>query len=165
MVGKSTIKLVVVIALTAILTLGAAAAALSFVPGDFLAPGQVRITEVSATSVKNTTSSSFVTIPGLATNVTVPPGKTADLVIQFSGEVNSPDALATQALVDSTVALPGATQIYYGAGVNLGASAHGFNYYLNGVGSGVHRIAIQWHGLGGQQFISMRSMIVIANIH
>ena len=161
---KTTLKLVTVIALTAVLTLGIAAIAFGFMPGDFQPKGQVRITEVSATNANNTTSTSFVNIPNLSTTVTVPAGKVADLVIQFSGMVNSPDAVSSRALVDTTVALPGPTQLYYGQGVNLGASSLGFNYYLNGVGPGVHRIAIQWSGLGGQQFISYRSMIVIANI-
>lgn len=161
---KSMLKLAVVIAITAVITSAATVFAVGAIPADFLPKGEVRVLEVSAANAKNTTSTSFVNVPGLSANVIVPSGKVADLIIEFSGMVNSPDALSTRALVDSTVALPGPTQVYYGQGINLGASTHGFNYYLNGVNPGVHRVVIQWSGLGGQQFISYRSMIVIANL-
>jgi hypothetical protein len=104
-------------------------------------------------------------VPGLDTTVTVPTGKVADFVIQFSGVVNSPDYLYTRARVNSTNALPGDTQIFAKpTSSQVGASAHSFNYYLFALPAGNHRIRIQWKGNGGQQFMSDRSMIVIANV-
>lgn len=164
MFTKFPIKLAAIIALTAILTIGVATAAFGFAPADFQPKGAMYVTAVSATNAINTSSTSYVDVPGLSTRVTIPAGKVGDLVIQLSAEVNSPDGLYARARVDGSNATPGQAQLYNGINVNKGSSTHGFNYYMFNVGAGLHEIKIQWKGLGGSQFMSNRSMVVFANI-
>lgn len=162
MFQKPIVRLTAIIALTVVLTLGIAAVAFSFVPSDLQPKGAMRMAVASASNVINTTSTSFVEVPSLSTNILVPDGKVADVVIEFSGQVNSPDALYVRALVDTTQASPGPVQVFYNTGG--GATTQGFNFYRLGVPSGSHRISIQWRGLGGQQYMRYRSMIVLVNI-
>jgi hypothetical protein len=72
-----------------------------------------------------------------------------------------------RAVVDGGAAAPAETQLQYRIGQNLGADSHSFTFYKKGVGSGVHTVAIQWHGLTtcDHQFMAARSMVVTANIH
>ena len=118
--------------------------------------GTVRVGAVSAFNAINTTSTSFVDVPGLTNTFTIASGKKGDLVIQFSGEVNSPSALSVRALVDGSAADPNnagfGPQIFWGVGG--GATTQGFNFYKFGVGSGSHTVKMQWDGLSGSQFMS-----------
>lgn len=165
MFQKQTIKLGAVALTAVLLTLGVAAVAFGYLPDAFQPKGAMYVAAVSGADAINTTSTSFVDVPALDTTVTVPTGKVADFVIQFSGVVNSPDYMYTRARVDNSNAQPGDTQIFSKpTSSTVGASAHAFNYYLFGVAAGTHRIRIQWKGNGGQQFMSDRSMIVIANV-
>lgn len=164
MFTKPTVKFTAVAALVAFLTLGIAAVAFGYLPSDWQPKGTVRLTAVSAANAINTSSTSYVDTPNLSTRVSVPDGKVADIVIQLSAEVNSPDGVYARARVDNTTAFPGAVQLYNGINQNTGSSTHGFNYYVFGVGPGLHEVKIQWKGLGGQEFMSNRSMVVVASI-
>jgi hypothetical protein len=114
-----------------------------------------------------TNSTSFVEIPGLANTIKIGTGKTAELIINFSGEVNSCDVMYVQAVVDGVPASPSSTQLIYRAGQNTGADSTAFTFFYKGLGAGTHRVAMQWHGLSAcnQQFMDSRSMVVTANIH
>ena len=129
--------------------------------------GSLRVGAVSATDAINTTSTTFVDVPGLSMTAKIPAGKKGDVIIQFSGEVNSPSATYVRAMVDSTIADPNnagaGVQIFWGVGG--GATAQGFNFYDFGVGPGTHTVKMQWEGLSGSQFMSNRSMVVFVNIH
>lgn len=162
MFQKPTLRIIGIVAITTLVTFSAAAVAFGYVTSGFQPKGTMRVAAVSATNAINTTVTSFTDVPNLNTTVIVPDGKVADIVIEFSGVVNSPDALYVRAMVDSNVASPGPVQAFYGVGG--GATTQGFNFYRFTVPAGSHRIAIQWDGLGGQQFMSYRSMVVFANI-
>lgn len=130
--------------------------------GPLVAPkGQVRFAYASATNPINTTATSFVDLPNLAATVTVPKGKVADVLILFSGEMNSPSALYIQAVIDAFATTPGPVQAFWGVGG--GATAQGFNFY-GVIGEGTHTIKMQWRGLSGQQFMSVRSMTILLNL-
>lgn len=163
MQSKSFKKLVMVVVVAAMLTLGVGAVAFGYGAADFQPQGNMVVTAVSAKNSINTVSNSFVTVPALDTTVVVPTNKVADIVIQFSGVVNSADYLYTQARIDGVAINPGPTQLFDGTD-NTGAYAHGFNYYKFNVGPGRHRIDIQWKGLGGNQFMAERSMVIFASI-
>jgi hypothetical protein len=130
-----------------------------------LPSGQARFAYASANNPINTTATfttGFVDVPNLATSITVPAGQVADVLILFSGEMNSPSALYVQAVVDGQVAQPGLVQAFWDqAG---GATTQGFNFRGSVLGAGTHTIKMQWAGLSGQQFMSARSMTVILNL-
>ena len=163
---KHWIAVAVAAMLLATFAAGYIASAADFGPGKLQPAGSVRVAAVSAFDAINTTSTSFVDLPGLATGIKVPAGKLADVIIQFSGSMNSPSALYVRALVDTAVANPNnlgnGPQMFWGVGG--GATAQAFNFYTFGVGPGSHIVKMQWEGLSGQQFMSYRSMIVMVNI-
>ncbi len=147
--------------------LGYAASAAQLLPLGLQPSGTVRVGAVSAFNAINTSSTSFVDLPGLATSFSIPTGKHGDVIIQFSGEVNSPSALYVRTVVDGSVADPNnagnGPQVFWG--VNGGATTQGFNFYKFGLVAGSHTVKLQWRGLSGSQFMSYRSMIVLVNIH
>jgi hypothetical protein len=144
------------------------AAAASIAP-EFVGAGSTRYAMVARGPLDTTTtqSSTFVNITGLSVVIGIPSGKTAELIINFSGEVNSCDVMYVRAVVDGAAAGPSETQLQYRIGQNLGADSHSFTFYKKGVGAGSHTVAMQWHGLTtcDHQFMAARSMIVTANIH
>ena len=147
--------------------LGYVASAAQILPLGLQPAGTVRVGAVSAFDPINTSSTSFVDLPGLTNSFSIPAGKHGDLIIQFSGEVNSPSALYVRALVDGSVADPNnagnGPQVFWGLGG--GATTQGFNFYKFAVAAGAHTVKMQWAGLSGSQFMSYRSMIVVVNIH
>lgn len=135
-------------------------------PASFVSAGTTRYAMVSRGPLQTatTSSSTYVDIPGMATTISVPANKTAELIITFSGMVNTCDAMYVRAVVDGSAALPSETQFQWN--FKGGADSHAFTFYTT-VKAGSHRVKIQWHGLStcAQQFIASRSMIVTANIH
>ena len=112
-----------------------------------------------------TTSSIFVDITGLSVIIGIPSGKHAELIVTFSGEVNTCDAMYVRATVDGAAAAPAYTQLQWAFGG--GADSHSFTFFKKDVGPGSHTVAMQWRGLStcDHQFMDARSMIVTANIH
>jgi hypothetical protein len=151
----------------AVFSLGYVASAANIGPLGLQPSGTVRVGAVSAFNAINTSSTTFVDVPGLSTTFSIPSGKKGDVIIQFSGEVNSPSAMNVRALVDVSAADPNnagnGPQIFWG--VSGGATTQGFNFYKFGVGSGSHIVKMQWDGDSGSQFMIFRSMIVFVNIH
>ena len=147
--------------------LGYVASAAQILPLGLQPAGSVRVGAVSAFNAINTSSTSFVDLPGLATTFTIPAGKHGDVIIQFSGEVNSPSALYVRTVVDSSIADPNnagnGPQVFWAT--SGGATTQGFNFYKFGLAAGSHTVKMQWEGLSGSQFMSYRSMIVLVNIH
>ncbi len=159
---KWMLALTMVSALIAMISMTIAAVALA-APDTLQPAGKMRVAMQSGSNAVNMTSTSYQNIPNLATNVTVPGGKVADLVIQFCGVMNSPDALYVRAQFDaSNVSPSGDVQAFYDT--SGGATSQCFTWYKLGVGSGLHVVEMQWKGLGGQQFMSQRSLVVWANI-
>ncbi len=142
------------------------AAATNIQPALFLASGTTRYATATAEDPQNTTSTSFVNIPNLSTTITIGTGKTADLMIDFSGELNGCSAIFVRAVVDGATTSPSSAQVFWPL-AGLGAASHGFTFVKKAVKSGTHTVAIQWQELSNcaQAFISSRSMVVTANIH
>lgn len=157
----------VLLALAVTFGLGYVASAEGFEILGLQPAGQVRMAAVSAFDAINTTSTTFIDVPGLSTTFKVAAGKHADVVIQFSGEMNSPSALYMRAIVDGAAANPNnagsGPQMFWGVGG--GATSQTFNFYQFGLGAGSHTVKMQWDGLSGSQFMSYRSMVVLVNIH
>jgi hypothetical protein len=155
------------IALTAaaLLTKTHAASAASNLGPFFDPAGEVRTAALAASDPITTTASfstGFVPIPGLTLPITIPHGKVADVKIFFTGEMNSGDAEYVSAVVDGFPAFPGVVQAGWNFGGGATSQAANFTAFL---GEGDHTIQMQWGGLGHQQFMSLRSMTVIVNVH
>lgn len=163
---KLFIGIAVLLIVTATFALGYVASAAGTGPLALQPSGTMRVGAVSATNGINTTSTSFVDVPGLSSSFSIPSLKQGDVVIQFSGEMNSPNQINVRALVDGSLTNPNSfgngPQLFYGVGG--GATAQGFNFYKFGIGPGSHTVKIQWEGFSGQQFMSYRSMVYFVNI-
>jgi hypothetical protein len=112
-----------------------------------------------------TASTTYVDMPGMATSISVPTGKTADVIVAFSGMANTCSALYVRAVIDSAVASPAEVQFMWN--LSGGAESHAFTFFGKAK-SGAHTVKVQWKGLScasGQQFMAARSMIVTANVH
>ena len=142
---------------------------LAAVVSDFAPKGTTLYAMASAEPSDTTTTNStdFVDIAGLSTVINIPKHKTAELIINFSGEVNSCDVMFVRATVDGAAAAPSDTQLQYRIGQNLGAESLSFTFFAQNVNPGSHTVAMQWHGGSncGSQFMAARSMIVTANVH
>ena len=142
------------------------AVAASVVPASFVTAGTTRyaMVAVNPSSTTTTTSASFVDMPGMSTSISVPAGRVAEVMIDFSGMVNTCDAMYVRAVIDGSAASPAYTQFQWN--FNGGADSHAFTF-VKTVKAGPHTVKMQWHGLTScsQQFIAARSMIVTANIH
>lgn len=124
------------------------------------------VVAVSATNPVRTTADpqNPVDIPNLSTSFTVPAGKTADIVIMFSGSVTPGLATFVRPLIDGAEIQPnGLTQINFSSTIT-GGSSHGFNFYKKNVGPGNHLVRMQWAGANGEQLMTSRSMIVLVNV-
>ena len=131
---------------------------------DFAPKGEVRMASRTASDPITTTASfntGFVPIPGFTMPISIPHGKIADVKVLFTGEMNSADAEYVSAVVDGFQASPGVVQAFWGIGGGATSQAANFDAFL---GEGDHTIQMQWGGLGGQQFMSLRSMIVVVNL-
>lgn len=128
---------------------------------QFAPKGQVRLAYTAAVNPINTTATSFVDLPNLAATVTIPKGKVADVVVLFSGMMNSPSALYVRSVIGAAEASPGPFQAFWG--VNGGATTQSANF-SGFLGEGTHTIKMQWRGLSGQQFMSIRNMTILLNL-
>lgn len=147
-----------------LLTHGGPAAAATPLGPSFAPKGEVRLATLTASNPVTTNATfntGFVPIPGLGVPITIPRGKVADVTVLFTGEINSADATFVSAVVDGAPASPGVVQAFWGVGGGATSQAANFTTVL---GEGTHSIQMQWGGLGGQQFVSLRSMVVIVNL-
>jgi hypothetical protein len=160
-VGLALVTVAAVVFLAGYAAAGAVAAgyaAAGAVAPTFVSPaGTTRYAMVARGPLDGiaTTSSIFVDITGLSVIIGIPSGKHAELIVTFSGEVNTCDAMYVRAY----------TQLQWAFGG--GADSHSFTFFKKDVGPGSHTVAMQWRGLStcDHQFMDARSMIVTANIH
>jgi hypothetical protein len=134
-------------------------------PSAFKPVGVTRYAMVSRTAAQSgsTTSIVMVDMPGLAATITVPPGKAADVIVTFSGVVQTCNTMYVQALVGGTAASPGEVRVAIRPMAN--SEARAFTFYGT-VGPGNHTIRIQWRGNSDcvAQFVYARTMVVTANV-
>jgi hypothetical protein len=119
------------------------------------------LTAIDPVTTTARASTGLVPLPGLGLPITIPRGKVADVSIFFAGTMNSADAVFVSAAVDGSPAAPGVVQAFFATGGGAASHSAIFNAF---VGEGSHTIQMQWGGLGGQQFMSRRSMTVVVNL-
>ena len=127
--------------------------------------GDVYMTTVAASNPITTTASfatGFAPIPGFGIPITIPKGRIADVQILFTGEMNSANAEYVAAVIDGSPTAPGIVQAFWAfPGGGATSQAANFTAFLT---AGDHTLQMQWGGLGGQQFMSLRNMLVIVNL-
>lgn len=153
----------------ALMVLASAAASYAAVsaamPGAFFAAGETRYAAVSATNGIATSSSTYADMPNATVWITVPTGKTADVLIEFCGDASTSAStgLLVQAMVGSVVAAPGQRTLKYD---DVGVATECVQFYKTGVTAGNKAVKIQWKQAGpGPANLYERSLIVTANIH
>jgi len=163
MLNRFRLGMVLAAVLAAIFVAGYAVAV--HVTPKLASVGQTRYAFASAEDAKITTSTSFVTIPNLAIPFGIPSGKTAEVILTFSGSMNGCNLIEVRGTVDGSAASPSQAQVFWNFGG--GADSHSFTFFARGVGSGPHTAAIQWQNPSGcdHAFISARSLVLTINVH
>lgn len=137
------------------------------VPSSLLAAGTTRYALVEKETQLNIVSFSDWEPTLLATSVTVPTGKTADVIVLFCGVASSGNSfIKVRARLGTALLVPNAG----GTGISLSSLSSSIqskcvNFYKTGVGAGTKTVAIEWHAASSLAHLFSRSMIVILNIH
>jgi hypothetical protein len=121
---------------------------------------------VQSTTYASTTVGTYATMPGLTTSITIPGGKTADVMVLVCGEswaVESASALFVRAKIAGNVATP----VDYEFTTSGDIETHCGTFWKLGVGSGTKTVKAEWRSSnpGILVFLDNRSMIVTVNIH
>jgi hypothetical protein len=111
----------------------------------------------------------FVDVPGLSQTLTIPAGKTADVMIYFCGETRTKTLMTVRAVVvGSGIASPPFMQVreLTPAGQLISQCANFYRMKMTPPAAGPLTVKIQWHGAGGAlQEMRNRSMILVVNYH
>lgn len=132
-------------------------------PDGMVAAGSTRYAMVGTAAGTSTISTSLVDMAGMSTSITIPGGRTGDVMVQFCAELQTPDFVQVRALIGGAATSPGVVELKIGP-IAL-VENRCANFYKKGVGSGTRNVKIQWVGGGGTQQALARSMIVTVNIH
>ena len=135
-------------------------------PSAFLTAGTTRYAAVSASTTETVDDADgWVDVPGMTKYISIPSGKTADVMIIFCGNANTVgvDQLWTRALIRDAVAAPSVIGLLP-ADTKLSNQCAFF--YKTNVTAGSPAVRIQWSTSGSPgPIMHERSMFVIANIH
>ena len=116
----------------------------------------------SSTGVNNTSVNNFIPT-GLATSVTIPAGKHADVMVVFcSGGDGDDSFLTVRGKIGGSVLLPAD-----GFNLMIGpyiTGTHCATFYKTGVGEGTKTVKVEWKALAAGAYLNDRSMIVTLNI-
>ncbi len=156
-------KLPIVIVVIVLLNQAVSYAVQAAVPNAYLTSGTTRYAVAQASTTITTTSTTLVDT-GLSKAISIPAGKTGDVIVLFCADVISPSFAYAQAMVGTLAAPPGLVPLRAGGGT--GGESQCANFYVLGVGAGSKTVKMQWRGYDNQQQMMFhRTMIVIVNIH
>ena len=129
-----------------------------------LSPGAIPYNSTYSTTTESITPDSFTDLPGMSVDGTL--DRTSHLVIMFSGEAwvdGATDAIYVRAVVNSTVAYPGADALVVFTRAGIGQhGSYSYTFYLPEVEAGHYVVAIQWMMLSGTGHIADRTLNVLA---
>jgi hypothetical protein len=157
-------KIPIIIVVTALLTQAVGFAVQAAMPGTFLPAGTTRYAVASSTTNELTWSDGW--LPILGQTITIPGGKTADIMVIFCGngwtDSNS-TALQVKVQIAGVVASPGEVNFAEQNGVIEG---HCAAFYRSGGVAGNVPVRVYWRSTNSAYSVNMyqRSLIVIANI-
>lgn len=157
-------KIPIIIVVTALLTQAVGLVVQAAMPQAFLPAGTTRYAVAQSTSNELTWSEGW--LPILGQTITLPGGKTADVMVIFCGNgwTNSNStALQVKVQIAGVVASPGVVNFAAQSGVIQG---HCATFYRSGGVAGTVPVRVYWRSSNGTYSVNMsqRSMIVIANI-
>ena len=157
-------KIPIIIVITALLTQGVGLAVQAAMPQAFLPTGTTRYAVAQSTTGALTWSEGW--LPTLGQTITLPPGKTADIMVIFCGNgwTNSNlTALQVKVQIAGAVASPGPVNF---ADEDGEIEGHCATFYKSGGVAGTVPVRVYWRSTNGTYSVNMsqRSMIVIANI-
>lgn len=156
-------KLPIVIVVIVLLNQAAGYAVQAAMPDVMLASGTTRYAVAQSMTPISIKTTALVDT-GLSKGISIPAGKTADVIVLFCADVISPSFAYAQAMVGTVAALPGLVPLR--ASGDNGGESQCANFYALGVGAGWKTVKIQWRGYDTQQqMMFYRTMIVIVNIH
>ena len=161
--GKLRIPIIIVV--TAVLTQAVGMVVQAAVPSAFLAAGTTRYAVAQATDNILTWSPDW--IPALSKTITIPGGKTADIMVIFCGNGwtdNNATGLQVKVQIAGTVASPGEFNFAAESGEIEG---HCAAFYRLGGTHGDVPVRVYMRSTNGPTYsvnMAERSMIVIANI-
>ena len=142
------LKIPIIIVVTAILTQLAGYAVHAAMPDALLPAGTTRYATASASSVEQTTyAAGWLDLPGMTKYITIPTGKTADVIVVFCGEAisDSTDLVSARALIRDVVASPSEVILVYD--FIYWSNRCGVFYKAN-VAAGSPAVKIQWRADG-----------------
>jgi len=130
-----------------------------------LAAGAIPFNSTYSTALNSTTSTSWVDMPGMSIGLNLM--RNSSLIIMFSSEAwltSGGDYLLVQALVNSTVAYPGAGALLTLTTVtSTNAGSYSYTFSLPNVSAGYCTVKIQWLSFGGTMgYVEDRTLTVMA---
>ncbi len=155
-------KLPLVIVVIVLLNQAVTYAVQAAVPTALLPGGTTRYTVAQATGMISTSSNLVWAETGLSKAISIPVGKTADVIVLFCANTVSSSYMQAQVLVGTSVAAPGLVQLRNHG--DVGGESQCANFYAVAVPAGIRTVKVQWKGYDTQtQWMYERSMIVIVN--
>ena len=140
-------RFVIVSALVILTSAGVSYAVSASMPNALLTAGTTRYATASATNSELTyPSDGWVNVPGITKYITIPAGKTADVMVIFCGMAwTSPgDELWTCALIRDVAASPGETLLQ----TDNNTASQCAMFYKTNVTAGSPAVKMQWRAAG-----------------
>ena len=160
--SRSLIAAVLVVITSAIVSYAVSAS----MPDALLAAGSTRYAAASSNTPETIVAADgWEDLPGMTKYITIPSGKTADVMVTFCGEVSADPATVSTARAMVRDALASPTSFTLKVAV-VTFSSQCATFYKTNVAAGSPAVKIQWTATGpGTVVMSKRSMIVVVNIH
>lgn len=158
-------KIPIIILVTVLLNQAAGYAVHAAVPNDFLPAGKTQYAIVQDGGPSGVFPElGWVDLRGASTTLDIPPGRKADLMIVFCGEMLGAGTatVSMRVFVASVVATPSETQMDQG-GPDIESKCAIF--FVPNAPGGEMTIKAQWKTSGEVANMGNRSMLVIANLH
>ena len=166
MISKS--KLVIAAILIVIASVAMDQVVSAAVTDSLLAAGTTRYAFVTAANPVSTSLITYSNLPGMSTDITIPPGKVGDVMILFCGGTVAIHYTMARARIGSLGTSPSEVTLREPGDIGGGENQCA-NFVRKGVPAGTHTVRIQWRGAsawpGETQWMYERNMIVVVNLH
>lgn len=132
-------------------------------PDTALAAGSTRYYVASRAAYEVTSSTTWKTLSGMSTTISIPSGKHGDVMVLFCGTGGATGgSLYVRAVIGGAAAVPGSILL---TDVSTYES-HCTYFYKLGLSAGSRAVTMQWHtSTGGTAAMGNLSSIVMVNIH
>jgi hypothetical protein len=161
------LKIPIIIVVTSILTQVVGYAVHAAMPEALLPAGSTRYAAAYGTSAESVGFGVWANMPGMTKYVSIPAGKTADVIVIFCGDVSTAPAtqLQLRAVIRDVAMAPDFVTLLDSKGTTSNQCAV---FQKSNVGEGSPAVKIQWavNGIAAPfGYVNKRSLLVILNIH